>query len=89
MQKIKNIEIKTTKSNGEYRLRLFINGEYQAGADYFTDCKEDARETERLMFRFGAFSDKTHPIAISEQIDYDNETGEKSFFGFKCKTIES
>ena len=33
----------------EYRVSLFINGEYQAGADYFTDCKIDAKETAKHM----------------------------------------
>lgn len=60
---------------GEYRIRLFVNGAYQAGADYFTDDKGDARNTARHMERTGGISDKTTDFAKDEQSDYENECG--------------
>lgn len=68
------ITTKTTKHDGEYRVRLFINGEYQAGADYFTDDKQDARDTAAHMQANGTYSDKTTDFAIAEQADYNAET---------------
>ena len=67
------ITTKTTKYDGEYRVRLFINGEYQAGADYFTDDKQDARDTAAHMQANGTYSDKTTDFAIAEQADYNAE----------------
>lgn len=66
---------KITKNDGEYRVRLFINDEYQAGADYFTDDKQDAVSTAKLMEESGGFSDKTTAAAIEEQADFDEEYG--------------
>lgn len=34
---------------GEYRVKLFIDQAYQESADYFTDDKEDARQTAERM----------------------------------------
>ena len=65
---------KTTKKDGEYRVRLFIDGKYQAGADYFTDDKADAIKTGSAMIRTAVESDKATDEALSEQSDYDNET---------------
>ena len=62
---------KTSKQNGEYRVRLFVDGEYQAGADYFTDDKQDATDTAARMIRDGGLSDKTTSFAKEEQADYD------------------
>lgn len=67
------ITTKTTKQDGEYRVRLFINGEYQAGADYFTDDKQDAVATAKHMQANGTYSDKTTDFAITEQADYNAE----------------
>jgi hypothetical protein len=33
----------------EFKVRLFIAGNYQEGADYFTDDKDDAFSTARVM----------------------------------------
>ena len=35
--------------DGEYRVKLFIDGVYQENCDYFTDDKEDARLTADLL----------------------------------------
>lgn len=70
------ITTKTTKQDGEYRVRLFIDGEYQAGADYFTTDKQDAKDTAAAMVANGAPSDKTTDFAISEQAEYNEEQGE-------------
>jgi hypothetical protein len=65
--------IKRTKADGEYRLRLFIDGEYQAGADYFTADLEDAKLTAEHMINNAYISDKECETAIDEQADYDEE----------------
>lgn len=44
--------VKTTrivKKDGEYRVKLYYDGEYQPEADYFTNDKEDAVLTAKLM----------------------------------------
>lgn len=61
---------KTTLQYGEYRVRLFIDGQYQAGADYFTDDKKDAKCTAELMVVKAGISDKTTSFAKDEQADY-------------------
>ena len=33
----------------EYRVKLWVNGKYQKGADYMTDDHEDAIGTARFM----------------------------------------
>ena len=66
---------KTTKQGDEYRVRLFVNGEYQAGADYFTDDKRDAKETAAVMVKNGGLSDKATNEAICEQAEYNEEIG--------------
>ena len=66
---------KITKSDGEYRVRLFVDGEYQPGADYYTDDKEDALETAAAMERNGGKSDKNTTEAIEEAIEYAFERG--------------
>jgi hypothetical protein len=50
----------------EYRVRLFINGEYQAGSDYFTDCKIDAKETAKEMEKKALLSDLNNETAKEE-----------------------
>lgn len=66
---------KTTKQDGEYRVRLFVDGVYQAGADYFTNDKQDAKDTAKQMELNGCESDKTMDFAIDEQKDFDEENG--------------
>ena len=62
----------TKNADGEYRVRLFIDEVYQAGADYFTDDKQDAIDTAKHMEANAKVSDKTTDFAIAEQADYDN-----------------
>lgn len=68
---------KTTYNNeyNEYRVRLFVDGEYQAGADYFTDDKKDAASTAKYMRDNGLASDKTSAFAIDELETYLRENG--------------
>lgn len=56
----------------EYRVRLFVNGVYQAGADYFTDDRDDAIATAKHMEAKGCISDKTN-FAKDEQAEFDEE----------------
>ena len=67
-----NATTKISRQNGEYRVRLFIDGVYQAGADYFTDDKQDAYATAATMCKNPIPTDKTDPTAIREQYEYDN-----------------
>jgi hypothetical protein len=69
---------KITKSDDEFRVRLFIGGEYQAGADYFTDDREDAKGTAAAMIETAGISDKTTDFAKDEQADFDAETNSDS-----------
>ena len=71
---------KISKADGEYRIRLFIDGQYQAGADYFTDDKQDAIETAAAMQRKAGLSDKTTENAKAEQAEYDAETATETIF---------
>lgn len=64
---------KTTKKDGEYRVRLFVDGVYQAGADYFTTDKQDAKDTAKQMILNGGLSDKTTEFAVEEQIAFNEE----------------
>jgi len=67
-----NATTKITKTDDEFRVRLFIDGEYQAGADYFTDDREDAKGTAAAMIETAGFSDKTTDFAVDEQADFDS-----------------
>ena len=53
MESNTNTAIKTTikknTSDGEYVVKLWIDGVHQPKANYFTDDKEDARETAKDM----------------------------------------
>lgn len=69
---------KRTKVDGEYRVRLFIDGEYQAGADYFTDCLQDAKDTAKLMEAKPSYSDKECQTAKDEQYQYEAEENSKA-----------
>jgi hypothetical protein len=67
----------TTKTNrtteGEYRVRLFIDGIHQAGADYFATDKAEANATAALMIQRACQSDKTTDFAKAEAADYAEE----------------
>lgn len=65
-----------SKQDGEYRVRLFIDGIYQAGGDYFTDDKEDAENTAKSMRKKPVPTDKTDENAIREQQEYDQNIKE-------------
>lgn len=67
-----NASTKMTKTDGEYRIRLFIDGNYQAGADYFTDDQQDAIKTAALMLENAGYSDKTTDFAKDEQAEYED-----------------
>jgi len=68
---------KTTEQDGKYRVRLFIDGIYQAGGDYFTDDKEDAETTAKNMRKNPIPTDKTDENAIREQQEYDQSVKEE------------
>ncbi len=82
-QEVYDRDVRTTKISfnrnyNEYRVRLFIGGKYQAGADYFTDDRRDAEDTAKQMELKGCVSDKTTDFAISEQEDYELERRENN-----------
>jgi hypothetical protein len=68
-------KITKTVGESEYRVRLFIDGQYQAGADYYTDDSKDALATARQMIQNACVSDKTTSFAKAEQAEYNEETG--------------
>ena len=45
---MRTTKIKKT-TQGDYRVSLFIDGEYQKFCDYFTNDKEDAQDTAKAM----------------------------------------
>lgn len=53
-----------------YRVRLYIDCEYQAGADYITDEYNDAIIEEKCMKEKAQISDKTTDIAKAQQALY-------------------
>jgi hypothetical protein len=65
-------QITYNRNLNEYRVRLFIDNVYQAGADYFTDDKQDANDTADHMVRNAGQSDKTTDFAREEQFAYDH-----------------
>lgn len=66
-------KISYDRDYSEYRVRLFVDGVYQAGADYFTDDKADAKATAKHMQANGSISDKTTDFAKAEQSAYEAE----------------
>ena len=64
------VQTRISESDGEYRVRLFIDGEYQAGADYFADDIEEATETAKAMEEDAHLSDKTSDVARDEARDF-------------------
>jgi hypothetical protein len=63
----------TNTDSDEFRVRLFIDGVYQAGADYFTNDKKDAESTADAMKKKAVPSDKKDENAIREQKEYNRE----------------
>ena len=64
------VHTRISELDGEYRVRLFIDGEYQAGADYFADDIEEATETAKAMEEDAHLSDKTSDVARGEVRDF-------------------
>ena len=64
------VHTRISESDGEYRVRLFIDGEYQAGADYFTDDVAEAHETAKAMEEDAHLSDKDSDVARDEARDF-------------------
>ena len=62
----------TRKPDGEFRVRLFIDGRYQPGVDYFTDDREDAEATADAMRDCAQFSDRGTEFAQDELQDYED-----------------
>ena len=67
---MKTATTKISKREDEYRVRLFLDGEYQAGSDYFTEDKEDANVTAAAMIK--------HYQENAETIDAYNATAENN-----------
>ena len=44
---------KYNRALNEWRVKFYIDGIYQKGADYFTDCKEDAKDTGEYFVKGG------------------------------------
>lgn len=59
---------KTTfnREYGEFRVRCFINGVYQAGGDYFTSDREDAKATAKHMQENPCHTEGTSDFAKAE-----------------------
>ncbi len=72
---------KTSKKDGEYRVRLFLDGVYQPGGDYFTDDAADAKATAAAMIAKAVPTDKTTEEARVELEDYLQEQGEEVTHG--------
>lgn len=79
---------KISKTHGEYRVRLFIDGEYQAGKDYFTNDAEEAREIAKLMEAASKPSLTTQPSRRRTTVDLDERCVKCGLrrFGNICET---
>ena len=75
------------ESHDEFRIRMFHRGDYQAGADYFTDDFDEVQAMVSDISNWGTgtatslLPDPTTDYAIDEQADYDQyiaETGGSS-----------
>ena len=75
------------ESHDEFRIRMFHRGNYQAGADYFTDDFDEVQAMVSDISNWGTgtatslLPDPTTDYAIDEQADYDQyiaETGGSS-----------
>ena len=73
------------ESHDEFRIRMFHQGNYQAGGDYFTDDWDEVQAMVGDISNWGTgtttslLPDPTTDYAISEQADYDQhleDTGE-------------
>jgi hypothetical protein len=77
---MKTYTTKITATYGEYRIRLFMDGIYQAGADAFEADITSAKATAAAMVEYATKnqceSDKTTDFAKDEAADYAEESGE-------------
>ena len=70
------------ESHDEFRIRMFHRGNYQAGADYFTDDFDEVQAMVSDISNWGTgtatslLPDPTTDYAISEQADYDQHIAE-------------
>jgi hypothetical protein len=75
--------------DGEYRVRLFIDGEYQAGADYFTDDVVEANETAKAMEEDAYLSDKSSDVARGEAEDFVEDAIDRPHVGEEFSALPS
>jgi len=78
-----------SESGGEYRVRLFIDGEYQAGADYFTDDVVEANETAKAMEEDAYLSDKSSDVARGEAEDFVEDAIDRPHVGEEFSALPS
>ena len=78
MKNMNTTKITQDKETGEYRVRLFIDGVYQSGTDYYTDDKEDCIITAKHMEKTGVESDKNNHVSMIEDIEWNIEN--ESFY---------
>jgi len=70
------------ESHDEFRIRMFHRGDYQAGADYFTDDFDEVQAMVSDPANWGAgdarvsLPDPTSDAALAEQVDYDQHIAE-------------
>ena len=70
------------ESHDEFRVRMFHRGDYQAGADYFTDDFDEVQAMVSDPANWGAgdarvsLPDPTSDAALAEQVDYDQHIAE-------------
>ena len=57
---------RTVKADGEFKVKLFIDGVYQVNCDYFTDDQEDARQTAEQMTLHAGKNDT--PLVILKDV---------------------
>ena len=66
------------ESHDEFRIRMFHRGDYQAGADYFTDDFDEVQEVFGNPAVAGSvlLPDPLTHTALAEQVDYDQHIAE-------------
>jgi len=66
------------ESHDEFRVRMFHRGDYQAGADYFTDDFDEVQEVfgNPAVAGIVLLPDPLTHTALAEQVDYDQHIAE-------------
>ncbi|MBT72946.1 MAG: hypothetical protein CMQ15_13080 [Gammaproteobacteria bacterium] len=66
------------ESHDEFRIRMFHRGDYQAGADYFTDDFDEVQEVfgNPAVAGIVLLPDPLTHTALAEQVDYDQHIAE-------------